>query len=167
MKNQAIKLMQEYFQDQRFVDHALAVTNFAEKIAAGEKLTGPFMQQVIILAGIFHDVGIPVAIEKHGSGAGPLQEQEGEPIAREVLQQLGVRSDIRERVCYIVRHHHSLEFIDGLDFQILYEADALVNIPNRYQHGQLQELGELEAVIAQTFRTASGQTLIRQWEKSI
>lgn len=162
VKEQAIKLMQEYFGDQRFIDHALAVTSFAEHIVAGERITSPFMQQVITLAGISHDVGIPAAIKKHGSGAGPLQEQEGEPVARELLEKLGVRPDIRERVCYIVRHHHSPEYIDGLDFQILYEADALVNIPNRWQRGQLQEPGELEALIQQTFLTTTGRALIKQ-----
>lgn len=75
MKEQAVKLMQGYFGDQRFIDHALAVTSFAEQIVAGEKITSPFMQQVITLAGIFHDVGIPVAVKKHGSGAGPCKSK--------------------------------------------------------------------------------------------
>lgn len=163
MRERAIKLMQEYFSDQRFIDHALAVTSFAEQIAAGEQVISLFVQQVITLAGIFHDVGIPVAVKKHGSGAGPLQEEAGEPVARQLLQQLGVRPDIRERVCYIVRHHHSPEFIDGLDFQILFEADALVNIPNRWQHGQLREPGAIETQIQETFHTATGTAFIRQW----
>ncbi|NLW16139.1 MAG: HD domain-containing protein [Firmicutes bacterium] len=167
MKERAISLMQEYFQEQSYIEHALAVTDFAEKIATGEKVSGAFMQQVITLAAIFHDVGIPAALKKHGSGAGPLQEAEGEPIARRLLEQLGARPDVRERVCYLVRHHHSPQFIDGLDFQILYEADALVNIPNRYEHGQLQDPAELEAVVAETFRTATGKTLIQRWSESI
>lgn len=87
-------------------------------------------------------------------------------MARQLLEELGVRPDIRERVCYIVRHHHSPEYIDALDFQILYEADALVNIPNRWQHGQLQEPGELEALIQQTFRTMTGMALIRKWAQT-
>lgn len=163
MKAKAIKLMQEYFQDERFINHALAVTDFAEQIAVKEKVSSAFMQQVITLAGIFHDVGIPAAVKKHGSGAGPWQEIEGGPIARDLLQKLNVRSDIRERVCYIVRHHHSPEYIDGLDFQILFEADALVNIPNRYRSGKLIEPQELEKLIEQAFRTAAGTALIREW----
>lgn len=167
MRERAINLMQAYFQEPRYIDHALAVTSFAEQIAAGEKVRDPFALQVITLAAIFHDVGIPAALEKHGSGAGPLQEAEGEPIARGLLEQLGVHPDVRERVCYMVGRHHSPEFIDGLDFQILYEADALVNIPTRYRYGQLQDPDEMEAVVAETFRTVTGKDLIRQWIESL
>jgi len=167
MNEEALSLMQDYFQEQHYIEHALAVANFAAKIIAGEEVNDAYIRQVVTLAAVFHDVGIPAALKKHGSGAGPLQEAEGEPIARHLLEQLGVRPDVRERVCYIVRHHHSPEFIDGLDFPILYEADALVNIPNRYRYGQLHGPGELEAVVEQTFCTGTGKALIKQWRESI
>ena len=32
-----------------------------------------------------------------------------------------------ERVAYLVGHHHSPEQIDGIDYQILIEADYIVN----------------------------------------
>jgi len=31
-------------------------------------------------------------------------------------------------VCYLVGHHHTYNLIDDLDFQILVEADLLVNL---------------------------------------
>ena len=31
------------------------------------------------------------------------------------------------RVCYLIAHHHTYEEIDGIDYQILLEADFLVN----------------------------------------
>jgi hypothetical protein len=31
-------------------------------------------------------------------------------------------------VCFLVGHHHTYQAIDGMDFQILIEADFLVNI---------------------------------------
>lgn len=34
---------------------------------------------------------------------------------------------IIERVCFLVGHHHTYNMIDGLDYQILVEADFLVN----------------------------------------
>lgn len=165
MKAQAIKVMKDYFRAPALIEHALVVTAFAEQIAAAERVEEVFVQQVVILAGIFHDVGIPVAVRKHGSGAGPWQELEGEAIARRLLQELGVRPDIRERVCYIVRHHHSPQYIDGLDMQIIFEADALVNIPNRFSKNGLQNKDDLKHMIAQTFCTPSGKALIRDWAK--
>ncbi len=32
------------------------------------------------------------------------------------------------RVCYLVGHHHTYTDIDGLDYQILVEADYIVNM---------------------------------------
>lgn len=162
MREQAIQLMQEYFaSDERQVQHALSVTDFAERIHAGEAPGQPFIAQVVTLAGIFHDVGIPEALRLHGTAAGPYQEEAGEPIARRLLSALEVRPDVLERVCYIVRHHHSQEFVDGLDFQIILEADALVNIPNRHRAGRLTDA--LDQLIAQIFVTASGRKLISSW----
>ena len=33
-----------------------------------------------------------------------------------------------ERVQYLIAHHHTYDHIDGMDYQILVEADFLVNI---------------------------------------
>jgi len=164
IREQAIILMKEHFNNgEWYVNHALQVTAFAETIMHNEQMESPFTQQVITLAGIFHDVGIPAAIEKHGSGAGPLQEKEGEPLARALMTALSIRPDILERVCYIVAHHHTLSAVDGPDFQVIWEADALVNIPNSwgkraYEH-TLPELIEL------TFRTRTGTELITKWAR--
>ncbi len=162
MKSEAVQLMQEYFApDQGQVQHALAVTEFAERIYTGERVEQPFTALVVTLAGLFHDVGIPEALRLHGTAAGPYQEEAGEPIARRLLTSLSVRPDVLERVCYIVRHHHSQEFIDGLDFQIIFEADALVNLPNRHRAGRLT--GSLAETIAQVFVTDTGRKLITAW----
>jgi len=158
----AIKLMTEYYgDDQGRIDHALRVTDFAEQILHGENQTDPWMVEVVTLTGIFHDIGIPEAIRKFGSGAAPYQEREGEPIAREFCSKLEVRPDILERICYIVGHHHTREAIDGLDFQIIWEADALVNIPNRFARQGLQVA--LPELIEPSFRTSTGKTLITRW----
>ena len=162
MKEQAVQLMQAFFApEEAQAQHALRVTGFAERIYSGEGVQQRFIEQVIVLAGIFHDVGIPLALRLHGTAAGPYQEEVGEPIARRLLTTLGTRPDVMERVCYIVRHHHSQEFVDGLDFQIILESDALVNIPNRHAHGRLtQPLSEL---IEQVFVTHTGRCLIISW----
>jgi len=146
-----------------YINHALQVTSFVEQIVQGEGVGDVYVQQVTLLAGVFHDVGIPAALEKHGTGAGPYQEKEGEPIARDLLARLGVRPDILERVCYIVAHHHTHAAIDGLDFQILWEADALVNIPTAWGKRTFEHT--LPELIEINFRTSTGRSLILQWAK--
>ena len=161
-KNRAIGLMKRHFgSEDRYIDHALRVTRFAEEIMAGEGITEPFATTVVTLTGVFHDVGIPVAIAKHGTGAGPFQEREGEPVARELLSELGVRRDIAERVAYIVGKHHTKEAVDGLDFQVIWEADALVNIPNGW--GKKDYGCSFTELVDANFRTNTGRDLINTW----
>ena len=57
-----------------------------------------------------------------------LQEQEGPIIAQKMLSQLGFENYIVERICFLIGHHHTYDNIDGLDYQILVEADFLVNL---------------------------------------
>ena len=57
-----------------------------------------------------------------------MQEKEGPAIAKKLLQELGFAGDISERVQYLIAHHHTYDKIDGMDYQILVEADFLVNI---------------------------------------
>ena len=147
--------------EDRYVDHALRVTRFAEKIMAGEGIDDSFDTTVIVLAGILHDVGIPVAMAKYGSGAGPLQEREGEPVARALLSELAIRPDILERVCYIVGKHHTIDAVDGIDFQVIWEADALVNIPNGW--GRKDYGCSFTELVDTNFRTKTGRDLITAW----
>ena len=86
------------------------------------------MQEILEVTAVLHDIGIKVSEEKYQSSAGCYQEIEGPAIARKILEQLGYDEVFIERVCYIIAHHHTYHEIDRLDFQILVEADFLVNI---------------------------------------
>ncbi len=159
-KDQALELMQRYYEgDQWSINHAQKVLGYAEQILRDEQITDRYVQEVVTLAAIFHDVGIPVAKQKYGTAAGPYQEQEGEPVARDLLTELGIRLDILERVCYIVGHHHSLDKVDGLDFQVIWESDALVNIPSRPNRPAPEQIGE---IIERNFVTITGRKLISE-----
>ncbi len=116
-----------YRGDPRRINHFLKVHAFAKVIA---ELEGVDAQTLFTLeaAAVVHDVGIKLSEQKYGSSAGNYQELEGPPIAREMLQKLGVDIPVIERVCYLVGHHHTYGQIDGIDYQILVEADFLVNI---------------------------------------
>ena len=75
-----------------------------------------------------HDIGIKPAKEKYKSSAGPYQEAEGPAPARDMLARLQYDPAVIDRVCYLVGHHHTYNDIYGADYQILVEADFLVNL---------------------------------------
>ncbi len=100
---------------------------FAKLIADLENLDGKTLF-ILETAAITHDIGIRPSLEKYGSGRGDYQEIEGPPVARELLQGLNYEQAVIDRVCYLIGHHHTYDSIDGLDYQILVEADFLVNI---------------------------------------
>ena len=59
--------------------------------------------------------------------------------------------DVQERVCWLVGHHHTYTNISGIDYQLLVEADFLVNI---FEDGFSAEM--IENVRNKIFRTQSG-----------
>ena len=62
-----------------------------------------------------------------------------------------------DRVSFLVGHHHTYEGIDGPDWQILLEADYLVNAcENDYSADQIKSFLETHA------KTPSGKRFIRQ-----
>jgi uncharacterized protein len=147
--------MIDYFgTDVRRINHALKVNSFARLIGQKEGLASDILE-IIDLSSILHDIGIPVSEQKYGSCIGKYQEIEGPPIAREILENLGVRPEIIDRVCYLIGNHHTYTKIDGIDFQILVEADFLVNI---YE----DEMSEGAVISAKDkyFKTSTGKKLI-------
>lgn len=117
-----------YFEsDTQRINHALKVYAFASCIARSEKLT---KEEVLIveISAILHDIGIKVAEEKYNSCIGKYQEMEGPAVARTLLSELNLNNDMLDRICFIIGNHHSYTKINGVDFQILVEADFLVNI---------------------------------------
>ena len=45
----------------------------------------------------------------------------------QILSDTGLTAQQKERIGFVVCHHHTYEGIDGIDWQILLEADYLVN----------------------------------------
>lgn len=41
---------------------------------------------------------------------------------------MGIENYLIDRICYLIGHHHTYDNIEGLDYQILVEADFLVNL---------------------------------------
>jgi len=120
--------MIRYFQnDVRRINHALKVYDFAGLIAE-ESGVDDEKRQIIGITALLHDIGIKEAERKYNSSASRYQEQEGPAIATEILAPCHLDRKILDRICYIIGNHHTYTKIDGTDFQILVEADFIVNI---------------------------------------
>lgn len=141
--------------DPRRIQHFVKVHSFARLIGLREGLDAGTLL-TLEAAAIVHDIGIKVCEAKYGSCSGKLQEAEGPAIAQEMLGRLGFGAALVERVCYLVGHHHTYTNIDGPDYQILVEADFLVNL---YEDGSARET--CETVLRNIFRTASGVSLCK------
>ncbi len=128
MTTYAIQKMIRYFEaDVKRINHALKVYGFASTIAREENLS---KNEILIvdIAAVLHDIGIKEAEKKYNSCKGHYQEIEGPPVARKLLSESNLKPEIIDRVSYLIGNHHSYDKIDGQDFQILVEADFLVNI---------------------------------------
>jgi len=134
-------------------NHALKVTSFATLIAQMEGCDSATVE-LVTLAAILHDIGMHEAAAKHGSTAGKYQELEGPAVAAELMKDLAIDDSVKDRVCFLVGHHHTLRAIDGLDFQILVEADYLVNA-----FEEELSCNAIQSVRRKVLKTASGMSL--------
>ncbi len=137
------------------IQHFIKVYEFARIIGKLEKLD-EHTQLILESAAIVHDIGIHVAEQKYGSSNGKYQEIEGPAEAEKLLKVLGWPSDVTERVSYLVGHHHTYRNMDGLDYQILVEADFLVNL----YEDDISPAGQKHAY-EKIFKTESGKLLCR------
>ena len=121
------KMITYYSGDPKRIQHFLKVHSFARLIGTSENIDTR-TQYILETAAIIHDIGIKAAEEKYSSSNGKYQEAEGPALAAKMLTELDYANDVIDRVCYLVGHHHRYKEIDGLDYQILVEADFLVNM---------------------------------------
>lgn len=140
--------------DPRRVHHLIKVYGFAQAIGAAEGLDAR-TQYILEAAAIMHDIGIHEAERRHGSSSGCYQEQEGPAVARRLLTPLGMPQELTDRICFLIAHHHTYHQVDGMDYQILLEADFLVNA----YEDQLPRAA-VEQFCQRVARTSTGLALI-------
>ena len=151
-----LAMIQLYKGDAKRIQHFCKVHSYAKLIAETEKVDKKCLF-TIEAAALTHDIGIHFCEEKYGNCNGKLQEQEGPAIAERLLETLGVEQDISDRVQYLIAHHHTYNNINEIDYQILVEADFLVNI--------MEEGSSKEAVIKayqNIFKTSCGKKICRE-----
>ena len=91
--------------DTKRIQHFVKVYEFARMIGIMENLDEK-TQFILESAAIVHDIGIHISEQKYGSSSGKYQEIEGPAEAEKLLAELGYPTDVTERVCYLVGHHH-------------------------------------------------------------
>lgn len=109
------------------VQHFMKVYVYSAMIGRSENLNEE-EQRILETAAIVHDIGIKPSEEKYGDCIGKHQEEMGPPCARKMLEKLGYDEKCIKRVEYLIGHHHKYTNIDGKDYQILVEADFIVNM---------------------------------------
>ncbi len=140
--------------DKHRTNHLLKVDSYAEIIGLAENMD-PEDLLWLRVAAILHDIGIKPSLQKYNSAAGPHQQVEGPPIAKELLSKYDVPAERIHRVCWLIAHHHEYGNIEGLDYQILVEADFLVNCD---ESGM--EKKEIISVRDKVFKTSSGTEML-------
>jgi len=137
------------------IQHLVKVYGYASAIGRLESLDED-TQCILEAAAILHDIGIHLSVEKYGSSAGKYQELEGPPEAESLMRQVGGYTEEQiERVEYLVGHHHTYTNIDGIDYQILVEADFLVNLDEN-----ASECDAAQSVYDKLFKTQAGKQML-------
>ena len=79
-------------------------------------------------------------------------------MARQILIDLKANAELIDEVCDIVGHHHNPRPEETLNFKILYDADVLANLEEKYKENPLSQ-AELADLLANKFLTPSGREL--------
>ena len=150
------KMIRFYDGNVHDIEHFLKVWSYAKTIGELEGL-GPYTQETLELAAIVHDIACPLCREKYGSTAGPYQEAEGIPLARDFYSDFTLPDQQKDRICYLVGHHHTFRNVEGMDYQILVEADFLVNASESHM-----SVEAIENFGKKVFKTETGQNLLSE-----
>jgi hypothetical protein len=149
------KAMKRYFGvDYRRICHAVKVAYYAgeiNRIERGDSVVVP-------LIAYLHDIGIKEAERKFNSSSAKYQHQEGPPVAREILTQLGADELLIAEVCDIIGHHHHPRKEETINFKVLYDADLIVNLDEAQQQSPSSQ-HHLEKIVAGSFLTEKGRQM--------
>ena len=152
-----MNMMTEYFNgDPERIQHFTKVYAYAKNIGVLENIDSD-TAFILETAAIVHDIGIKKGEEKYGRCDGKIQEELGPYEAEKILKKCGYSKEVIRRVKYLVGHHHTYSGIDGIDYQILVEADFIVNM---YEDNAGIE--SVKSVLDKIFKTKAGTDMYRQ-----
>ena len=136
------------------IDHLIRVWTYAKTIGELEGLDSE-TQFTLEIAAITHDIACPLCREKYGNTNGKHQEEEGALMVRNFLTGTGMSEGQIDRIAFLVGHHHTFTGIDGMDYQILVEADYIANAT---ENGYSKE--NVVNFMAKIMKTQSGKRLL-------
>jgi len=136
------------------INHLLKVHSYARLIGVLEALDGPELLTLEIASAV-HDIACPLCREKYGTTDGRHQEEESEALLRPFLLEFDLPSEMVERIIFLVTHHHTYTNVEGRDYQILLEADYLVNCDESPRYRK-----NYESFRKNVFRTKTGIRLL-------
>lgn len=137
------------------INHLQKVYTYGKTIAECEQVDEK-TQRIVEITTILHDIACPLCRIKYGNTNGKKQELEGMPLVREFFEGTDIEPDVLERVVYLVGHHHTLDKIDGMDYQIMIEADYLVNADeSNYSRENIQNMYD------KVYKTKTGKELLQ------
>lgn len=155
-ENKLIMEMIKYYSgDAKRIQHFTKVHEYAVLIGQLEKLDNSTLE-IIKASSIVHDIGIKKAEELYGRCDGKLQEKLGPDIASSMMKKIGYDDKLIDRVCYLIAHHHTYNNIDSIDYQILVEADFLVNM---YEDNL--DIDSIRHSYKKIFKTTSGKIICK------
>ena len=137
------------------IDHLIRVWTYSKTIGELESLDAQ-TQFVLEVAAITHDIACPLCREKYGNTNGKHQEKEGEVMVRDFLANTGMSEEQVKRVAFLVGHHHTFPGIDGIDYQILVEADYIANAT---ENGYSRQ--NIENFMQKVMKTESGKRILK------
>lgn len=152
-----MKLTEINTNDPQRINHGFKVYCLSKLLAYMENVDRR-TTQIIEAAAVLHDIAIRYSEENYASSSGKHQEKNGPIIARPILETVTKDEDFIERVLYLIANHHTYTNIDGIDYQILIEADLMVNVE--------EENITLKAFFnarEKFFKTSSGIMLSKQY----
>ena len=127
------------------INHFMKVYAYAKMIADGEQLD-PDTQKLVEMT----------ALVKYGNTNGKNQEKESAALIAEFFKDSNLPQDFTDRISFLVSHHHTLDQIDGIDYQIIIEADYLVNADESHLSGH-----NIKNMYDKIFKTETGKFLLR------
>ncbi len=136
------------------IAHFMKVYSFARTIAVEEGLKDDLLFSIEITA-ILHDISCPLCRIKYGNTNGKHQEEESGPLVKDFLKDYPIEEKTKERINYIISHHHTITNVDGIDYQIILEADFLVNADE--SHMNREQIMNAEE---QFFKTETGKRIL-------
>jgi HD superfamily phosphohydrolase YqeK len=158
LKDRVAIEMKHYFKnDFKRIGHASRVARYAEKLGKEERGN----LAVILTAAYLHDIGIKESERKYQSTAARYQEEEGPPVARDILERLGAKTELVDEVCDIVGHHHHPRPEETINFKCIYDADLLTNMEEAQKESPTDP-DKLAKRVNDLFLTASGKKLAEE-----